>query len=50
MEMYRNIPNCYLWIIPNSGHGVPEGTNNLMFIEKSLEFLKGEWETNNAPR
>lgn len=34
VEMYKGIPNAYLWIIPNGGHGiavdvVPEFINNL---------------------
>jgi hypothetical protein len=23
MEIYKNIPNAYLWILPNSGHSTP---------------------------
>lgn len=35
IEMYKAIPNAYLWIIPNGGHGIstdviPEFLNNLM--------------------
>jgi len=50
MEMYRSIPNCYLWIIPNWGHAPLVGTDQTTLIEKSLAFLKGDWEANNAPR
>ena len=23
LEIYKNIPNAYLWILPNSGHSTP---------------------------
>lgn len=50
VEMYRSIPRSYLWIIPNGGHVPISGKEQATFTEKSLEFLKGEWESNNAPR
>lgn len=50
IDMYRNIPTSYLWIVPNGKHAVPEGKFKGELTEKSLEFLKGEWESNNAPK
>lgn len=50
LEMYRSIPNSYLWIIPNGGHVPIFGDNQATFTEQALEFLKGEWEKNNEPR
>jgi pimeloyl-ACP methyl ester carboxylesterase len=50
LELYQNIPNSYLWIIPNGKHAVPEGATKLALIEKSLEFFQGEWESKDAPR
>lgn len=28
MEIYKNIPNAYLWILPNSGHSTPVAYSN----------------------
>lgn len=50
VEMYRSIPNSYLWIVPNGGHVPIYGENEETFIEKALEFLNGDWEKNNRPR
>jgi pimeloyl-ACP methyl ester carboxylesterase len=50
MEMYRSIPNSYLWIIPNGGHVPIFGKNEETFKEKAVAFLKGDWEKNNRPR
>lgn len=44
VEMYRNIPQSYLWIIPNGGHVPIYGSNQATFTEKALEFLSGDWE------
>ena len=43
VEMYASIPNAYLWIIPNGGHGAIWNTPEL-FTRTALEFLRGEWE------
>ena len=48
IEMYRNISKSYLWIVPNGKHAVPEGKFKTDLIEKSMEFLKGEWEPDMA--
>jgi pimeloyl-ACP methyl ester carboxylesterase len=46
VEQYRSIPNSYLWIIPNAGHGAPlwseRGRDTFSAI--ALDFLGGEWE------
>lgn len=43
VEMYNSIPNSYLWIIPNGGHVPIRGNNAKIFVEKTLEFLGGNW-------
>jgi pimeloyl-ACP methyl ester carboxylesterase len=49
VEMYQSIPNSYLWIAPNQGHGLallwrkPE-----VCTETFLEFLRGDWEEGNS--
>ncbi len=45
IEMYDAIPNSYLWIVPNSRHdaGLNTTEHRSIFIETSLEFLKGNW-------
>jgi pimeloyl-ACP methyl ester carboxylesterase len=43
VEMYRSIPNSYLWIIPNGGHGLPAGYTELV-IDHTLAFFRGEWD------
>lgn len=50
LEMYRHIPNAYLWIVPNGGHVPIHGKNQATFLEKSLEFLRGDWERENSAR
>lgn len=56
VELYRCIPNSYLWILPNRGH-VPFFDASLrleeerkVFTDTVLEFLRGDWEKNNKPR
>lgn len=50
VEMYRSIPNSYLWVIPNGGHVPIYGNNQATFTEKALEFLNEDWEGKNEPR
>ena len=47
-EMYQNIPQANLWIVPSGGH-VPEAApaNHEDFVRRTLEFLRGDWEKNN---
>jgi pimeloyl-ACP methyl ester carboxylesterase len=43
-EMYKNIHNANLWIVPNGWHMPHSGNANKdEFIKRSLEFLKGDW-------
>jgi pimeloyl-ACP methyl ester carboxylesterase len=44
-EMYQNIPQAHLWVVPNGGH-VPfmEPGNQNDFIRRVLEFLGDDWE------
>lgn len=48
-EMYRSIPDSYLWIVPNGGH-VPDFDKPERYIGPLQEFLRGDWAKNNAPR
>ncbi len=48
LELYQNIPNSYLWIVPNAGHFCfppylgPEDERD--FIRKTMAFLNGDWD------
>jgi pimeloyl-ACP methyl ester carboxylesterase len=50
LQLYESVPNSYLWIIPNGGHVPIYGKNRDTFTEKALEFLSGEWGSQNQPR
>jgi pimeloyl-ACP methyl ester carboxylesterase len=39
----KHLPESYLWILPNSGHGAHEGKNKEAFVKLSKEFFKDEW-------
>ena len=39
----RNLSKSYLWILPNSGHGVHEGKNQQQFVKTSKEFFRNQW-------
>ena len=43
VEMYRSIPNAYLWIVPNE-ENFPILTKREIFTQAALEFLRGDWE------
>lgn len=46
-EMYQNIPNANLWVVPNGGHVfLFDPANHADFIRRVLEFLRGDWEKN----
>jgi pimeloyl-ACP methyl ester carboxylesterase len=45
VEMRAAIPNSYLWIVPNGGHGPIGGDVKDYFIETASRFLRGEWES-----
>lgn len=48
LQMYENIPNSYLWIVPNGGHlPLPpylDVKNETDFVKRTLEFLNGDWD------
>ena len=48
LEMYQNIPNVYLWIVPNGGHlPLPpyiDPKNERDFVKRTMEFLNGDWD------
>ena len=45
-EMFQNIPNANLWIVPNGGHAMQaiRDSNKDDFIRRVLDFLQGNWE------
>jgi pimeloyl-ACP methyl ester carboxylesterase len=43
-EMFTAIPNSYLWIVPNGGHGPIFGELADQFVKTSLSFLNGDWQ------
>ena len=49
MEMFAAIPNAYLWVIPNGGHGpifgdlTGSGETTVRFVETALAFLRDKW-------
>lgn len=40
-EMYKSIPNSYLWIVPNGGHWPFDQNNYESFIKTTINFLTG---------
>ena len=48
MEIYKNIPNAYLWILPNSGHSTPVVYSN-EFNSKVDAFFKRPFRKFDAP-
>jgi len=48
LEMYKNIPNPYLWIVPNGGHfcfpPYLDPKNESDFVKRTMEFLNGNWD------
>ena len=43
LEMYRAIPNSYLWVVPNGGHGPIFGETAQKFVETAVSFLNSAW-------
>ena len=43
VELYSSIPQSYLWVIPNGGHGPIFVDLAGGFAETALAFLNGEW-------
>jgi len=48
MEIYKNIPNAYLWILPNSGHSTPVVYSN-EFNSKVDAFFKKPFRKFDSP-
>jgi len=48
MEIYKNIPNAYLWILPNSGHSTPVVYSN-EFNTKVAAFFKQPFRKFDSP-
>lgn len=48
LEMYQNIPNSNLWIVPNGGHFCSppylDPKNESDFVKRTLEFFNGNWD------
>ena len=48
LEMYQNIPNSYLWLVPNGGHfcfpPYLDPKNESDFVKRTMEFLNGNWD------
>jgi pimeloyl-ACP methyl ester carboxylesterase len=42
-ELQRAIPNSYLWVVPNGGHGPIFRDAAPRFVETALAFLRGDW-------
>jgi pimeloyl-ACP methyl ester carboxylesterase len=43
VELHEAIPNSYLWVVPNGGHGPVFGNAAPLFAETALAFLRGDW-------
>jgi pimeloyl-ACP methyl ester carboxylesterase len=44
-ELHSAIPNSYLWIVPNGGHGPIFGKQAKTFVENAVSFLGAEWDS-----
>jgi len=42
-DLHSAIPNSFLWVIPNGGHGPVFGPAGPRFVETAMAFLRGEW-------
>lgn len=50
-EMFQNIPNAHLYIVPNGWHLPQLGSlNGADFMRRTLEFLKGDWNNGFSPK
>lgn len=50
-EMFQQIPNAHLYVVPNGWHMPQLGNlNGADFTRRTLEFLKGEWNKGFAPK
>lgn len=50
VQAYGAIPRSYLWIVPNGSHVPIFEPQGRQFEEVALAFLRGDWESNAAPR
>jgi pimeloyl-ACP methyl ester carboxylesterase len=39
----KNLPNSYLWVLPNTEHGAHRDEHKAEFVRISKEFLGGSW-------
>src|SRR5688572_16325257 len=42
-ELHAAIPQSYLWVVPNGGHGPVFGDAAARFTDTAVPFLRGEW-------
>lgn len=50
-EMFQNIPNAHLYIVPNGWHLPQLGAlNGADFMRRTLEFLNGDWNNGFSPK
>ena len=42
-ELHAAIPESYLWVVPNAGHGPVFGDSASSFAETATSFLRGGW-------
>lgn len=39
----KHLPESYLWVLPDAGHGAHEGKNKIDFVKISKEFFSQSW-------
>jgi pimeloyl-ACP methyl ester carboxylesterase len=44
VEIYKAIPDAYLWVVPNAGHVPIRNERAALFDQIALEFLQGSWD------
>jgi pimeloyl-ACP methyl ester carboxylesterase len=42
-ELHAGIPQSFLWVVPNGGHGPIFGPHAAAFASTATSFLRGEW-------
>ncbi len=42
----KNLPNSFLWVLPNTGHSAHKDKNKTDFVRISKEFFSGRWSDN----
>ena len=43
VTLHNLLPNSYLWVLPNTGHGAHLGKNKPEFIRIANEFFQDKW-------